>query len=167
MSAIDFIRKQTTDAHNQLEIVINGVPQDKVNATPAGTANSIGATYAHTVIAADMFFNVALGGGAPTLFTGGFAQKLGVGDPNPRNWEAIKALDVNLAVWREYATAVYASAQAYLGKLTAAELDRKFNAFGMDTSVTDMLVLATTHAALSAGDISATKGTLGLQGYPD
>ena len=162
-----YIQKQVADAHTQLALVINGVDDAVANTKAAGTANTVGQTYAHAILAADVFFNVALCGGAPVLFTGGFAQKLGVGDPNPRNWEAIKGLKVKIADWRDYANSVIASQGGYLATLTEAELGRAFNVFGMDTTVTDMLILATSHAALSAGDISAIKGTLGLQGYPN
>ena len=49
MEAIDVLRSNLADAHWLLEETIEGLSADHVHWIPPGTANTIGATYAHVI----------------------------------------------------------------------------------------------------------------------
>lgn len=166
MKTNEYIRKQLNDALNLLGMVVADVPAELMNAAQPGTANAIGATIAHALLAVDVMVNVALADGAPALFTSGAAQQLGIAEPNPRNWPALKQGTFGLAALQHYADAVRGSVNAYTDKLAEKELDRAFNFFGTDTTVADTLILATTEILEHAGEIAAVKGTHGLKGLP-
>jgi hypothetical protein len=69
MDAIDLLRWQTKKAWECLETTTSDVTEEQANWQPAGTANPIGANYAHLMITADAGFNTQLFGGMPLMVT--------------------------------------------------------------------------------------------------
>lgn len=65
MDAIELLRGQTKKAWEWLETTIDDVTEEQANWQPSGTANPIGANYAHLLITADAGFNTQLLGGMP------------------------------------------------------------------------------------------------------
>jgi uncharacterized damage-inducible protein DinB len=166
MKALDLIRKQTEEAHTELAASLQGVSNTVANSGSSATRNSIAAIYAHALLSADIFFNVAINGGAPVLFSSGSADKLGIADPNPRNWDALRAATFKTADLSAYGAAVLTSIQTTLAGLTEAGLARKFEFFGEQTTVVDTIALAISHATTHNGEIAALKGVSGLKGLP-
>jgi hypothetical protein len=63
------LRWQTKNAWECLETTTSDVTEEQANWQPAGTANPIGANYAHLMITADAGFNTQLFGGMPLMAT--------------------------------------------------------------------------------------------------
>jgi hypothetical protein len=81
-----------------------------------------------------------------------------------------RGLKVDLAQLREYASAVYASTDAFLARQMPADLEKvyDFSEFGWPEPVTLGVVLhqLVANAAAHCGEISCIKGLQGIQGYP-
>ena len=74
---------------------------------------------------------------------------------------------LDLPAARAYAQAVYAATDAYLAGLTAEDLDRDVDLFGMSQSLGAALgnfVIGHCHDMM--GEISCLKGLQGVRGYP-
>lgn len=67
MDAIGLIRYQTRQAWAWLNMTVEDRTDEMANRQPPGVANSIAATYAHTIITADEDFNMVYDGGRPLL----------------------------------------------------------------------------------------------------
>ncbi len=166
MNSLDTIRTIVDQSQSILETTTSDTPAELVNKTQPGQANTIGAIYAHAVMSLDMFYNLALQEGTQVFVTSGYAERLGVSDPNPNNWESRTAIIWDISILHSYARAVYDSIHAYLARLTEEELGRTFALFDQDTTVADTIALATWHTALHAGEISALKGVNEVKGLP-
>src|SRR5207249_882901 len=62
MDAIELLRYQVRQTWDWLDMTMSDVTEEEANWQPPGIANSIAATYAHTMIAADEDFNKVLAG---------------------------------------------------------------------------------------------------------
>ena len=82
MDAIDLIRFQSRQAWAWLNMTVEDVTQEQANWQPPGLANSIAATYAHTIITADEDFNMVYDGGE-TLLARGWAERCGLSELPP------------------------------------------------------------------------------------
>lgn len=176
MEAPELLREQIRQAHAFLEATIDGVTPDMAHWLPPGTANPTGATYAHIIISEDMIINGMLKQEAP-LFAGAWAGRTGLDLPMPApgpewvNYGAwARSVKIDIAALREYAQAVYASTDAYMASLTAADLNRELDLsmLGMGRVnlawVLSRLVLG--HIDNICGEISCLKGLQGARGYP-
>ena len=65
LEASALVRANLSDAHWLLEQVVDGLTEAQVHWGPPGTANTIGATYAHVVAAEDLFVQATLRSGTP------------------------------------------------------------------------------------------------------
>ena len=159
-------------AHTQvLEGTMADVDDELANRQPAGNANSIGSSYAHTVLSEDYIVNAMLRGGTP-LSDGEWAGRTGTDKPQP--WgsgedlgEWYHSVRVDLAAARQYAQAVYAKSAEFIDSLDDEGLMKEVDVFGMRMSVAMVIeAFVTGHASSLAGEISAIKGTFGRKGYP-
>ncbi|PZS05739.1 MAG: hypothetical protein DLM69_00705 [Candidatus Chloroheliales bacterium] len=173
MDAISLLRMQMESAAWYLEGTMTDVTPELAHAVPPGKAHTIAGYYAHYVIMTDMIVNAMLKGGAP-LFATTWADKTGVSEPIPNadaDWEKNHAewarrVQVDLPAMREYAKAVYASADEYLASLTPEALDQKVKLFGGEFGLgwaINMFII--NHISSGTGEISAVKGVLGAKGF--
>ena len=74
LDGIEVIRFETRRTWEWLNVTVEGLDDDMVNWQPPGIANSIAATYAHTIICADEDLNKVLDG-RPTLMAVALAER--------------------------------------------------------------------------------------------
>ena len=176
---VTFLRGQVKEANEFLLAVMSDVTAEQAQWGPPGIANPIGATFAHVLTSQDGLVNGTLKGGAP-LMAGSWAGKTGFNTPPPGpspenpgfpNWsEWGRSVEIDLAALREYAQAVAASVDDYLGSISDEELNKSLDlsAVGLGEMTKGYLlnvgVLANTQ--WHTGEISTLKGVQGAQGYP-
>lgn len=171
MEAIDVVRASLADAHWLLEATIEGLTPEQVHWAPPGTANTIGATYAHVIGSEDAFVQGTLRGVA-LLGESDWAGRDGISPPIPRagsDWFAwSRRVEVELPVARRYGAAVYAATDAYLATVTSDQLGRvpDVPVPGGQTLAWLIHNLLTLHAGIHSGEIAVLKGLQGLTGYP-
>ncbi len=164
-SALEFAHQQV------LEGTMADVDDELANRQPQGNANSIGASYVHTILSEDVIVNGMLRGGTP-LSDGEWSGRTGADKPQP--WASGEDLGkwyhsvrVDLAAARQYAQAVYARSAAYIDSLDDESLMKEVEIFGMRMPVAMVIEgFVTGHANSLAGEISAIKGTFDRKGYP-
>ena len=177
MDSITLLRQQLRDTHGLLEETMADVSPEQTHWLPPGTANPLGATYAHAIITEDMFINGILKGTAPMSALPEWAGQTGISEPMPRpgpEWENYgpwaHRVQVDLAALRQYAQAVYASSDQYLASLTPEDLDRSIDMgqgeLEQHTLAWVLSMFVIVHAANICGEISCLKGLQGARGYP-
>ena len=82
MDASTLLRDQLRDAHAALERTVAGLGEAELGWIPPGTANPIGATLAHVVVAEDVLVHAIFQGGAP-LLASTWAGRTGLSEPMP------------------------------------------------------------------------------------
>ncbi|HEY3111039.1 MAG TPA: DinB family protein [Chloroflexota bacterium] len=168
---VAIVRNSLADAHWLLEQVIDRLGEDALHWRPPGTANTIGATYAHVVSSEDVFVHETLQRRRP-LGDGEWAGRDGISLPTPRrgaDWfEWSRRVRVDVAAARAYAAAVYTDSDAYLAGLDADALARPPDAPIPGGQTLSWLVnnLLVQHAALHSGEIAVLRGLQGLKGLP-
>ena len=176
MSTSQLLRNLMKAAHEVLEGTVADVNTQTAQWCPPGKAHPVGALYVHILMGEDSLLNGAVRGGAP-LFATTFAGKVGVSEtppaPDQDGWdEWARRVQVDMAVARAYAAAVYAETDAYLASQSDADLGKTikhpFANFGFpDTTPADFIAsVLSQHVAHHTGEISAMKGVQGLKGYP-
>jgi hypothetical protein len=176
MDSIALLREQIREAHDWLEATMADVTPAQAGWVPPGTANPLGATYAHAITVEDMVVNGMLKGTAP-LGSSTWSGKTGLDHPMPapgpdfQHYPAwTRSVKVQLPALRQYAQAVYASTEQYLASLKPADLDRKLDLSGAGMGeqtlawVLNRLILG--HIDNMCGEVSVLKGVQGGKGYP-
>lgn len=114
--------------------------------------------------------NSLIRGGAP-MYAGDYAGKTGISEPrfdSPLEWA--RSVRVDLGAARRYAQAVYANTADYLNTLNDDDLERIVDLseqnMGQWTLGAFLISFVLGHMRDVMGEISALKGTQGLQGYP-
>lgn len=169
----EVLRGSLQSAHQILEATMADVTDEIANHPIPGTANPVGTSYAHVVLAEDAIVNGMLQGQPPAWATT-WAGRTGTDKPMPMpgmvegdmsHW--YRAARVDLAALREYAKAVFAHSEEYVGSLADAELTREIDTpFGKTPQALVVAGFVTGHCNNLCGEISAAKGVLGLKGYP-
>ncbi len=170
MDAVNTHRTALKWAVDLLELVMADVTGEQAHWQPPGTANPVGAQYAHAVCAADSLIHVFLQG-LPPLFGTEWSEKTGISQPQMRATpEWARSVTVDLETMRPYARAVYDAADAYIAGLTAEDLGRELDlsqaGLGVQTIDWMLSCLLTDHINNMAGEISCLKGVQGAKGYP-
>ena len=171
MDALAILRQQFKECNEWLEATMAGVTPEQAHWKPAGSANPLGATYAHALMTQDYVANMAIKGGAPLAATT-WAKKVGISEPPPKDeitaWALwARLVQVDLAALKAYGQAVAASVDQMLMALTETELSRSVTTpFG--TSTVQFLISGAIigHTHNHAGEISCLKGLQGARGYP-
>ena len=171
MDAIAVLRASLADAHWLLEETVEDVSGEHLHWSPPGTANSVAATYAHTIGSEDAFIQGTLRG-RPHLSRGDWSGRSGISLPIPErgsdwfSWS--RRVRVDLPAARRYAAAVYAETDAYLAGLSPDQLDRAPNVPLPANQTLRWLIenFVVLHASAHAGEIAVLKGLQGLTGYP-
>jgi DinB superfamily len=173
MQANTLLRQQFHEFHQLLEGTLADVTAEQAQSVPPGTANPVGATYAHVVLWEDMGLHGLLQG-RPPLYAGSWSGRTGLSElpplDRPGHWEDwSRRVIVDLPALRSYAEAVYQATDGYFATMAAAELEREIDltamGFGRPAAawvVGNMLQ----NVALHCGEIAALKGLRGLPGYP-
>ena len=176
---VSLLREQLKGAVALLEGTMQGVTSEQAHWAPPGTANPIGANYAHVVLGQDAVINARLQGGAPLAATT-WKGKTGLSEPPPGpdpsrpgfpDWSKwARRVKVDLDAMRKYAQAVYAASDEYLASLSDEDLTRSvdLSALGIgQMSVKQLLIGGVVGNALThTGEISCLKGLQGGRGYP-
>lgn len=105
MDALGLLRSQVRDTWQWFEMTVEDVTEEQANWAPPGTANSIGAAYAHAVMAADTGINSQLYGAMPVI-AARYGGDVGLSDllPFRRDWhEWASGLRVDWDALRRYA----------------------------------------------------------------
>ena len=170
MEIIDLLRQQFKECNESLDATMQGVTPDQAQWQPAGTANALGATYAHILMTQDRVANVAIKGGAPLASTT-WARRVGISESPPTEdvpaWaQWARLVKVDLDALKAYGHAVQASVDQVLMSLTETDLSRSVRTpFG--TSTVQFLITAVLigHTHSHHGEISCLKGLQGARGY--
>jgi hypothetical protein len=172
MNAQEAVKQQLGFWHGILGNVMADCGDQELNANlPNAHIGSIASIYAHAVFSEDGIVNGLLQGKPALYESGGWEAKTGVKWPGipplqtPEWSAAVKMQD--RAAFDEYARAVYANTEAYVGSLSDADLDRKTQGPIGETTVGFMVInILGTHLTGHAGEIAALKGVQGLKGLP-
>jgi hypothetical protein len=169
MNAVDALRQNIQWGHEILEMVMADVTDDQARLAPSGSANPIGALYAHALLSEDGVVNGMLKGGAPRFATE--PEQTGVAAPQMNlDLAWARGLQPDLAALRAYKDTLLADVEAYLDTLSDTDLDRTMDlsavGLGQQTVGWMLNALVAGHLNNMAGEISALKGTQGLRGYP-
>ena len=171
MDGIDLLRQQFRESNDLLGATMQGVTGDQAHWKPGGTANPLGATYAHIVLVQDLVANVLVKRGA-ALATTTWTGKLGVSEPppsdDPTGWSQwARLVKVDLDALRDYSQAVQTSVDQVLVSLSDADLNRKVETpFGTSTVLFLINNALIGHTHGHTGEISCLKGLQGAKGYP-
>jgi hypothetical protein len=168
-------RDALADAHGSLERTVRGLDQTALDWVPPGTANPIGATFAHLVVSEDMVANAVLAGREPLLRTT-FAGRTGLSEPMPTpgpDWADYggwaRRLRVDPALLLAYAQATWQSSEDFVGSLAPADLERevdlRFLGRGLEPLGLAVLRMLCMHVDQIHGEIACLKGLQGRGGY--
>jgi hypothetical protein len=173
MNTVELVQYSLGMALDILGQVCSDLTQEQVDWAPPGIANPIGSMYWHTISGADdVVYRWVLGQEPLRLRAGWDDRVLAVNVPEPRQeggayLEYMRALRVRLPALHEYARAVAADLQAWLGTLTPADLERTVNTpLGPNTIAQVLELFVVWHINAHCGEISALKGCQGARGYP-
>jgi len=169
------LRDALADAHRSLERTIVDLDQDGLDWAPPGTANPIGATFAHLVVSEDMVANAILAGREPLLRTT-FAGRTGLSEPMPMpgpDWEGYgrwaRRVRVDKPMLLEYAHATWRMSEAFVAGLAPSDLDRDvdlgFLGRGHVTLGLAVLRMLCMHVDQITGEIACLKGLQDRGGY--
>ncbi len=157
-------------SHNILEMTVGDLTDEQAHASTGGHTHPIAANYGHTIVGED--FLMSMIDGSTPLAMGDWAGRSGMSEMPTMDgqWqEWANRVKVDLPKAREYAQAVYNKSMGIVSALSADDLDRSLDLsmIGMgEQTVTVLINVVAGHALMHSGEISASKGMQGLQGYP-
>lgn len=173
MSSTAFLREQLREAHDFLDETLGDVTDEELHWLPPGTANPIGATFAHVVMGEDLMINGLVRGVAPLFYTS-FAGRFGLSEPPPMpnqgDWDAwARKVRVDLPALREYAKAVYENSDEYVASLNDDDLakDIDLSLFEMGVKPLSWFLgnVVLSHVTTHCGEVACLKGLQGGHGY--
>ncbi len=171
MDAIELIRYQVRQTWDWFDMTVADVTEEQANWQPPGVANSIAATYAHTMIAADEDFNKVMAGGKMLVFTT-WKDRCGLSELPPEGeWDWLewgKRMQMDLAAFKGYAAAVRETVEDWLGRMTPEVLARDVDMtpFGLGVwKGLEIYNLHVHHPRIHGGEIACLKGQQGAKGW--
>jgi hypothetical protein len=178
MDIVALLRQQVQNAHQTFEGTLGELAPADAHREPGGRAYKVAANYAHLIFSEDAIVNGLFRGERP-LFAAEWAGRTGFSEPMPspaledfgQQHEAwARRVTADLPAVRAYGQAVEQATEAWVGSLSAADLDRPFTPPWPGTPAMPLAMAITVfvigHAYSLAGEMSAGKGVLGFQGYP-
>jgi len=170
MNAVDLLKLQFQNAHENLEGTMNDVTSEVAHVRELGKALPVGAAYAHAVCSEDVLLSLFLAHKDPILKS----AETGLSEPMPGfdAWDQhalwAQHVTVDLEKFRNYAKDVYGATDSYLKTLKEEDLDSEvemgqFGKFKLGFVLSAFFLL---HIANLTGEVSAAKGLQGLKGYP-
>ncbi|HEY5997619.1 MAG TPA: DinB family protein [Candidatus Deferrimicrobiaceae bacterium] len=178
-AAAALMREQFNDAVQYLEAITTDLTPEEAHWMPAGTALPAGALYAHLVVGIDAIVNAIIAGGPP-MFAAAWAGKTGLSElppgPDPEtkgmpDWtDWSRRVKVDLPAHRAYAAAVVGAVDAFLAKLSDADLVRPLDLSGLGLGMRNVGFMlgngVVGHIFSHAGEIACLKGMQGKKGGP-
>ena len=170
MDPISYLRMDIRWGHELLERVMGDVNQAQAHWAPPGTANPLGATYAHALTSEDVLIRRFFQGQEP-LLDREWKGKTGISEPQfGSDFEWARRVRVDLPAARKYAQAVYAITDQYLASLLPEDLDRTLDlsalGFGERPTAWALSALVVSHLSNMIGEAAVLKGIQGAKGYP-
>jgi hypothetical protein len=170
MDAIDLLRSQVKTAWDWLEMTLEDVTQEQANWQPPGTAHSIGALYAHTMMGADLGMNAQLRGQSPVIAARGGKIGLSEMPPPMRDWnDWASSIRIDWAALRDYGQEVRECVERNLDSLTEEELDTPIDmtpaGLGWWKGVDLYNLHGINHVRIHGGEIACLKGLQGGRGW--
>ncbi|RMH80597.1 MAG: DinB family protein [Actinomyces sp.] len=160
------LRDQARQAWRWFEGTVADVTAEQANWWPPGTANSIGATYLHVVINADVEVRRLVFDRVPLVEEtfGGQVGQPGAYEPDAFDrWVRHSAVD--WARLRDYGRAVHADVENWLEELTLEHLDKPIDmtraGLGMWEGRELIELHGTHHVRIHGGEIAVLKGLQG------
>lgn len=168
MEARELLRSQFQQANQFVEMTMDGLTPDIADRKlPGSTINTIAQIYGHLVLDQDLMLGGAVKGGDLVLMKDGWAARIGVTDPNPRQTDEWAAQKVDLAAFREYAKAVYAATDAFFAGASDVGLAKEVDSpLGKQPALVFLGTIGVSHVNQHWGEIAALKGVQGLKGLP-
>lgn len=171
MSRIQLIKDLFGKTYPVFDGIVADLTLDEVKLTYPGTRlNTIAQTYAHTVIAEDLFIQERINGGVCLYDSGDWSMKVGEAledDFFSAGWSA-NLTEEQWSALKEYARHIRAATEKALDTITEAELDRPVTMHGTERTVGYVLSsYAHFHLLEHTGEMAVLKGLLGKQGLPD
>ncbi len=167
MDALELLRHEAKSSYAWLETNVGDVTQQQATWCPPGTANSIAATYAHTMISADVDLTRHFHG-RPPVIASGWAKRLGLGESFPDDW--MTDAEINWDLLHQYGREVDAHVQRLVGSLTIADLDRRFRMTPAALGIWKGLDVYTLHVGrhiwMHGGENRLPEGLAGRPGIP-
>jgi DinB superfamily len=175
MSGVTFVKMQLKSSHGLLESTIGEITAEQLHWQPQGKAMAIVAHYGHVVYIEDMVINSLIRRGTPLVLSS-YEGKTGLSElpPAPGTGGAFfpaydewaNRVEMDLTIFREYAKAVFANTDEFVGTLTDETLFEEVETpLGKSTPARWLSVLII-HSATHCGEISCLKGLQDLKGYP-
>lgn len=171
MDAVELLRKQVKETYAWLEMTLEDISEEQANWRPPGTANSIGAVFAHAIIAADSGLSTQIRGVMP-IIASEYRGEVGISEIQPfgRDWaEWARRLQVDWALLRQYGRDVRERVQQYVDLATEAELDMTidmtFAQLGIWTGLDLYNLHGINHIRIHGGEIACLKGLQGGRGW--
>jgi DinB superfamily len=170
------LRRIVLDARHILDGTMADVTQTQSDFIPPGTANPLGATYAHVVCSEDLIVQRLFRQVAPLAETT-WAGRTGLSEPMPRpstDWADYgpwtRRVKIDLQQLQAYGRAVAEETDRWLAGLSDAELEQPMDlsrlGFGQHTWASAIALLVANHLGTQTGEISVLKGIQGARGYP-
>jgi hypothetical protein len=173
MDVIDLIRYEIRRTREWLDMTVSDITEEQANWQPPGVANTIGATYAHTIFAADEDFNQIYAGGR-MLLRSGWADRCGLSELPPQegqwDWSQwARRVRTDWPALQRYAAAVWETVEGYLDAVTYDDLrrDLDMSLWGLGTwKGLDIFLLHMHHPRIHGGEIACMKGMQGVPAWP-
>lgn len=172
MNTVEILQYSWGNAVGILGQVTADLTQEQADWQPPGIANPIGATYWHVLASVDHIIHKWCLDQSPISEQQGWQDRaltVSVPDPGPGgDYQAyMRALRVDLPTVHEYAQAVNAAVQGWLGSLIPADLEREMETPVGELSLGQLLeTFIIWHINAHCGEIAALKGCQGAKGYP-
>ena len=165
MPTQDLLRAQHQQAHDVLEQVIDDCSPEALANVAGGNIGAISAIYAHAVYGEDGMLALPTGR-AKVWESDDWAAKTGLDMPSMRQTQewAQSSPQYDLAAFREYAQAVYATTDDYLANISddGLETEFEFEPFVSKTSIARYVgTVCLWHVISHQGEIAALKGVQG------
>jgi hypothetical protein len=166
---VDVLRRQSTKAWSWFDDTVSDVTAEQANWWPPGTANSIGATYLHVVINADVEINRLIHYREPLVeqWGGNVGQALPYDPDRFDRW--VRNAPVEWELLQRYGRAVHASVVESLEELTEAQLDMPVDmtraGLGMWQGRDLVELHGYSHPLQHGGEIAVLKGLQGGVGH--
>jgi hypothetical protein len=171
MEALELLRKQVKETYAWLEMTVEDVSAEQANWRPPGTANSIGAVYAHALIAADSGLSTQMRGIIP-IMASEYRGHVGISEMPPfgRDWgEWARRVHVDWPNLRRYGSDVRQRVEEYVDSATDAELtkriDMTFAELGIWAGLDLFNLHGINHIRIHGGEIACLKGLQGGRGW--
>ncbi len=171
MDALELLRKQVKETYAWLEMTVEDISEEQANWRPPGTANSIGAVYAHTIIAADSGLSTQIRGVMPVMAVD-YRGQVGLSENPPfgRNWgEWARRLRVDWPVLRRYGRDVRKRVEQYADSATDTEMNMRIDMTFASLSIWTGLDLynlhGINHIRIHGGEIACLNGLQGGRGW--